>query len=118
MKPANRTSLSLLSGLLILLTSLAFSITTASAGITSGNSIMPSTITSEEISELLSLYRIDEEVKIENIEIKIFGQNDELVYSATVCHNIYECDERLNQFINQSDFITEVDGTKIYILKQ
>ena len=118
MKTAKNTSLSLLTGLLVLLTTLALPINNASAGIPTGSSILPYTITSQEFDELLSYASIDEEVTLENIKIKIYGTNDDLVYSADVCNNAYNCDDRLNQLINQSDFITEVENTKIYILNQ
>jgi hypothetical protein len=118
MKTAKKTSLSLLTGLLVLLATLAFSINNASAGIATGISILPYTVTSQEINELLSYASIDEDVIVENVKIKIYGNNDDLVYSANVCHNAYKCDDRLNQLINQSDFITEVDNTRIYILNQ
>ena len=118
MKPATKTSFSLLTGLLVLLASLTFSNTNASAGITTGSSIQPYTVTGQEINALLSFYGLDNDTKIYNIKIKIFGMNDELIYSAQVCQGIYDCDERLNQMLNQSDFITEVDNTRIYILNQ
>ena len=118
MNTAKKTYLSLLSGLLILLTSVTFSINDAKAGISTGSSMLPVVITEEEIHDLLVYANIYEEVKIENVKIKIYGANDELVYSANVCHSIYNCDDRLNQIINQSDFITEIDNTRIYILNQ
>jgi hypothetical protein len=118
MKTAKKTSLSLLTGLLVLLASLALPINNANAGIPTGNSILPFTITTQEFNELLSYASIDEDVTVENIKIKIYGTNDDLIYSANVCHNVYKCDDRLNQLINQSDFITEVDNIRIYILNQ
>ena len=123
MKTAKKTSLSLLTGLLVLIATFASSFNNASAGIPTENSvlpyaILPYTITDKEINELLSFASIDREVKIENIKIKIYGDNDDLVYSSNVCHNSYNCDDRLNQLINQSDFITEIDNTRIYILNQ
>lgn len=118
MKTAKKTSLSLLTGLLVLLASLAFTTNTASAGIPTGISILPYTVTELEFNELLEYASIDEDVTVEKIKIKIYGTNDDLIYSANVCHSAYKCDERLNQLINQSDFITEVDHTRIYILNQ
>jgi hypothetical protein len=89
-----------------------------SAGTIAGSSSLPYIVTQHEINALLSYYSLDRRIDINNIKIKIYGTNDELVYSAKVCQNVYECDERLNLLINQSDFVTEVDGTKIYILNQ
>ena len=113
-----KTSIRLLTGLLILLATLAFSINTASAGIPTGSSILPYTITEQEFNDLLSFANADEDVKIENVKIKIYGNDDDLIYSANVCHSAYNCDERLNRLINQSDFITEIDNTRIYFLIQ
>jgi hypothetical protein len=118
MNTAKKTSLSLLTGLLVLIATLATPISNASASDSTGNSMLPYIITEQEINELLSFASIDNEVKIENVKIKIFGSNDDLVYSSKVCHSTFNCDERLNQLINQSDFITEVDNTRIYILNQ
>ena len=118
MKTAKKKSLSLLTGLLVLLSSLAFSINNASAGIPTGISILAFTVTEQEFNELLSYASIDEDVSVEKIKIKIYGSNDDLIYSADVCHSAYKCDDRLNQLINQSDFITEVDNIRIYILNQ
>ena len=118
MNTAVRTTRSLRTGLLVLLATLTLSFTTVSAGTISGSSSLPYIVTQHEINTLLSHYFIDNRIEIHNITIKIYGANDELVYSAKVCQNVYECDERLNLLINQSDFITEVDDTKIYILNQ
>ena len=118
MKTAKKTSLSLLTGLLVLIAILASSFNNASVGMPTDNSILPYSITDQELNALLSFASIDREVKIENVKIKIFGSNDDLIYSSNVCQSTYNCDERLNQFINQSDFITEVDNVRIYILNQ
>lgn len=118
MKTAKKTSISLLTGLLVLIATVATSFNHASAGIPTGNSILPYSIPDQEYNDLLSFASIDKDVKIENIKIKIYTDNDELIYSSTVCQSTFNCDERLNQLINQSDFITEVDNTRIYILNQ
>ena len=118
MNTALRTSRSLTTRLLVLLTTLTFSFSLVSAGTITGSSSLPFTVTQHEINALLSQYSIDDKLEINNVKIKIYGNNDELIYSAKVCHNVYECDERLNLLINQSDFVTEVDDTKIYILNQ
>jgi hypothetical protein len=123
MKTAKKTSVGLVTGFLVLIATLATSFNSASAGIATGSSILPYStlpylITEQEVNDLLTFASIDREVEIENIKIKIFGNNDDLVYSSIVCQSIYKCDERLNQLINQSDFITEVDNVRIYILNQ
>jgi hypothetical protein len=118
MKKAKKTSFSLLTGLLVLIAIIASSFNNASAGTPTDNSLLPYPITDQELNSLLTFASIDREVKIENVKIKIFGNNDDLVYSSSVCQSTYNCDERLNQLINQSDFITEVDNVRIYILNQ
>ena len=118
MNTAKKTTSRPLTGLLILLTTLALSFNIASAGIPIGSSLLPISVSEQEYNDLLAFSNVDEDVKIENIKIKIYGNDDDLVYSANVCHSAYNCDDRLNQLINQSDFITEVDNTRIYILNQ
>lgn len=118
MKLATKTPLRLLTGLLVLLATLAFTHSPASAGNETGIYDPLSTVTELEIADLLSYYDIEEEVEVKNIQIKIYSISDNLVFSAEVCQKEYDCDERLNNFINQSDFITEVDNTRIYILNQ
>ncbi len=116
MKISNLRSVSFYLGLLVLFTSLTLATTKLSAGTLTGNHSLPYSISKIEIDKLLAFYSIEEDIKIENVKVKIFDKNDELIYSTQVCPSLNECDERLNQFINQSDFITEVDNTKIYIL--
>lgn len=119
MKPATKTSFRLLTGLLVLLATFAFSLSTANAGIKSGYNDPSTTVTDTEIADLLEYYSLEEEaLEIENIYIKIYSGDDNLIFSTKVCQKDYECDERLNNFINQSDFITEIDNTRIYILNQ
>jgi len=119
MKPATKTSFRLLTGLLVLLATFAFTLSAANAGINTGSYDPSTTVTDTEIADLLDYYSLEEEaVEIENIYIKIFGRDDNLIYSTKVCQKDYECDERLNNFINQSDFITEIDNTRIYVLNQ
>ncbi len=83
---------------------------------TAGNS--QATITDDKDQDLATPYPVFAEdlVLVKNITIQFYDTNLELVYSDTVCPQDYDCDERLNQLINQSDFITEVDGTMIFIL--
>jgi hypothetical protein len=118
MKNINKTTLVLLTGLLIFLTSVTVAFIPANASIISNNDSGYHHISETEINALLSLYSIDEEIPINNIIVKIFDKNDNLIFSDKVCQNLSECDERLNHLINQSDFLTEVDNTKIYILNQ
>jgi len=119
MKLINKTSLSLITGFLVLLTTLALPVTKANAEILAGDNSLPFIITQAEINNLLQYYSLDEETPgSATIIIEIFDKNDELIFSDNVCRKIYDCDERLNSLINQSDFITEIDNTKIYILNQ
>ena len=119
MKPATKTSSRLLSGIFVLLATLAFSITTASAGNETGTSDDHYKISENEISALLTAYNVfDEDIKVQNITVKIYSTDDNLVYSAEVCQQEFNCDKRLNFLINQSDFLTEIDNTKIYMLKK
>ena len=77
-------------------------------------------LTEGEVATLLAHYQaFDEEtITSKNITITFYDENFELVFSATVCPKDYECDARINQLINQSDFITEIDDTVIFILNQ
>jgi hypothetical protein len=118
MKTTKNTSPGLVIWLLVLLTTLSFSIKAASASYLSKNSEPTSIASEKDIKDLLVFAQIDEDVEIVNIYIKIYDLNDELIYSDEVCHNEYNCDDRLNQLLNQSDFITEIDNIKIYILNQ
>jgi len=116
MKIAHLRSSSLLLGLTVLLTTLSLRSTNASAGNISGGHSLIFSISESDVTNLLSFYSIEEETEAEKIKIKIYNKKDELIYSTNVCPSLDECDDRLNQFINQSDFITEVDNIKIYIL--
>ena len=115
MKNIKTTTLVLLTGLMVLLTSVT--IPTAKANVSNTEPIHYN-ISDTEISTLLTYYSIADEVPLKNTTVKIFDKNDNLIFSDRVCQNLSECDERLNHFINQSDFLIEVDNTKIYILNQ
>ena len=118
MKFHNKTPRSLRAGILVLLISFAFSITNTQAGIVSDSASVPFTVTAQEISALLTQYRLEDEIKIKHIQINIFNKKDELIYSEKVCFKTFESDKKLNHRINQSDFITEIDNTRIYITNQ
>jgi hypothetical protein len=118
MKSTKKTSRGLVPWLLVLLTALSFSIKAVSASYSDRNSETTSIVTEKDINDLLAFAKIDDDIVIQNINIKIYDLNDELIYAAEVCYNEYNCDDRLNQLLNQSDFITEIDNTKIYILSQ
>jgi len=118
MNHAKKTFNSLFIGLTVLLATLVLPVSDASAGNTTGNTILPEALSEEESQTLLEIYSLDEEVVVEQLTIKIYDSNDELIYSAKVCPMEYDCDERLNRMINDSDFITEVDDTRIYYLAQ
>ena len=118
MNPAKRTLSSLLLGLTVLFATLALPFSTASAGDTAGEEILPTTVSEQEVEALIKLYGWEEEVEVGNITVKIYDTNDNLIYSVKACQNALECDERINQIINASDFITEIDNTRIYYLDQ
>ena len=118
MKNINKTTLVLLTGLLVFLTSITLSLPEANAGIVTNNDSRHDNISETEINALLKYYSLEDEIPIKNIVVKIYDMNDNLVFSDKVCQNLSECDERLNHLINQSDFLTEIDNTKIYVLNQ
>ena len=105
MNHAKRTLSSLFLGLTVLLATLAVPFNVASAGITTGEEILPNNMSEQEAKALIKLYSLDEEVEVSNITVKIYNANDELIYSVEVCQNDFECDERINQIVNDSDFI-------------
>lgn len=120
MNHAKKTLASLTLGLTVLLATLATPFYTASAGDPTGKEILPNTITERESEALLTLYSLEDvaEVEAANIKVKIYNTDDELIFSTEVCQRDFECDDRINRMINQSDFITEVDNTRIYYLDQ
>jgi hypothetical protein len=118
MNHAKRTLSSLLLGLTVLLATLAIPLNPASAGTPTGEKILPNTVSDQDAEALIKLYGMEDEVEVKNITVKIYNNNDELIYSVEVCLNDFECDERINRIINDSDFITEVDNTRIYYLDQ
>ena len=118
MNHAKRTFSSLLIGLTVLFATLAMPFYAASAGEPVGKEILPNTVSEQEAEELIKLYELVNEVEVKNITVKIYNNNDELIYSVEVCKNDFECDERINQIVNDSDFVTEVDNTRIYYLDQ
>lgn len=118
MNPAKKTFGALFSGLFVLLATLALPFNIASAGELTGNSIHPANVSELETKALLEIYGLEDEVEVNNITIKIYNADDNLIYSTEVCQKDYDCDDRLINFINQSDFITEVDNTRIYYLDQ
>lgn len=118
MNHAKRTFGSLFLGLTVLLATLATPIYAVSAGDPPGEKILPKTISEQESEALLTLYSLEEAVEVKNITVKIYNANDELIYSTEVCQRDFECDDRINRMINQSDFITEFDNTRIYYLGQ
>ena len=50
--------------------------------------------------------------------IDLSDKQNELIFSTKVCQKDYDCDERINRMINESDFITEIGNTKIYYLEK
>ena len=119
MNHAKRTLASLILGLTVLLATLATPIYAASAGTTTGEKVLPTTVSEEESESLLKEYQLEDMVETSNnITVKIYNNNDDLIFSTKVCQRDFECDDRINRMINQSDFITEVDKTRIYYLDQ
>ena len=117
MKSLHKISFSLILSFFVLLATVAFPIKNANAETIIDGAILSNMFTEEEINELLAHYPIENEVEILRVKIKIYNNNHELVYSTTVCSKEYDCNERLNLFISQSDFVTEVDNIRIYFLK-
>ena len=115
MNPAKKTFSALFTGLLVLLATLAVPFT-ASAGETSGSPVRPNDVSEHDTNALLEIYSLEDKAEVKNITIKIYNADDNLIYSTEVCQKDYDCDDRLIRFINQSDFIMEVDNTKIYYL--
>ena len=118
MNHAKRTISSLILGLTVLLATLATPLLAASAGNPTGEEILPNTLSEQEAAALIKLYDVEDEVEVPNITVKIYNNNDELIYSIELCQNDFECDERVNQMVNNSDFVTEVDNTRIYYLDE
>lgn len=118
MKTATKLLRSLLIGLFVLLATLAFNFNYASAGTPTGSPDTTYRISEQEISSLLNYYTLDDEWEVKNIALKFYTQNAELVFSAQGCLKELDCDERINHLVNQSDFITEVDNTRIYFITQ
>lgn len=116
MNHAKKTLSVFITVLTVLLATLATPFYTASAGNPAGEKVLPTTLSEEESASLIKLYQLSDEVEVKNITVKIYNNNDELIYSVEVCKNDFECDERINQIINNSDFITEIDNTRIYYL--
>lgn len=116
MNHAKKTRFSLMLGLTVLLATLAAPIYAVSAGNPTGEKILPATVSEDETQALIELYGLEDEVEVKNITVKIYNNNDELIYSVEACLNDLECDERINHLINDSNFITEIDNTRIYYL--
>lgn len=119
MNHAKRKLSSLVLGLSVLLATLATPTYAAGAGLLTSEDVLPTTVSEDESEALLKEYKLDELVEsIDNITVKIYNNNDDLIFSTEVCQRDFECDDRINRMINQSDFITEVDNTRIYYLDQ
>ena len=117
MKTVNSTLKGLLLGIIVFLASVTLPNLSATANPVLSNSIANYMPTDSEISELLAYYSVEELQVAQFIKVQVFNNNLDLIYTDTMCQNDYECDQRLNLMLNQSDFITEVDNKKIYMLK-
>lgn len=117
MKTTNRTTKGLLIGIIVFLAAVAAPNLAANANPILSNAIYKYMPTEAEISELLAYYGVEELQMAQFVKVQVFNNHLDLVYSDTMCQNDYECDKRLNILLNQSDFITEIDNKKIYMLK-
>lgn len=73
-------------------------------------------ISSQEIENLLETYKVEEIAIADYKTVKIFDNNDNLVYSEKVYVCRFDEDARLLALLEQSDFLTEVNNVKIYKL--
>ena len=117
MKTANRKLKGLLLGVIVFLVSATIPNLTANANPILGKSLFSYMPTESEISELLAHYGVEEFQMAQFIKVQVFNNNLDVIYTETMCQDDYECDKKLNLLLNQSDFITEVDNKKIYMLK-
>ena len=71
-------------------------------------------VSNKEMELLLETYEI-EELKISSYKtVKIYDENDNLVYAEKVSVTRLEDDARLLALIDKSDFLTEVNDVKFY----
>lgn len=74
-------------------------------------------ISQKEINDLLEIYKPEVIEPNTVINIKIYDQFDQLMYSDKVAVNQVPGDIRLNALLDKSDFLMDLDNTKIYKLK-
>ena len=79
--------------------------------------IKVATITQEEIDNLLEIYKPPVPPSHTHLNVKIYNEHDHLIYSDKVELSKIDTDLRLSALLNGSDYITEIDNTKIYKLK-
>ena len=75
-------------------------------------------ISNQEIENLLEVYKVEETSISSYKTVKIFDNNDNLIYSEEVYVCRFDEDARLLALLEQSDFLTEVDDVKYYKLDQ
>ena len=74
-------------------------------------------ISQKEINDLLEIYKPEVIEPKTVINIKIYDQFNQLMYSDEVAVNQVPGDIRLNALLDKSDFLMDLDNTKIYKLK-
>ena len=75
------------------------------------------TISEDEIQLLLETYKVEASDISTYKTVKVFDENDALVYSEDVDNARFDSDLRLKALLNQSDYLTEVNDVKYYKLK-
>ena len=104
-------------GLSIFITSLVPSMVMAGPGSNDDKkNVTVEGISSQEIENLLETYKVEEIAIADYKTVKIFDNNDNLVYSEKVYVCRFDEDARLLALLEQSDFLTEVNNVKIYKL--
>jgi len=77
-----------------------------------------SVISIGELENLLSIYSIPHVKPSPVTFVKIFDTDDQLIFSTKISKAEFPKDLRLQRLLDQSYFLTEVDDTKLYILKK
>gem|GEM_PF-5639517 len=75
-------------------------------------------ISTDEIDQLLATYNAKIVPPSTAVLIKIYSENDHLIFSLKVNRCDLEKDVRLQSLLDQAYYITEIDDTRIYISKK
>ena len=116
MKSLLKKRTALLLGLGVLTTAISPAIAAVNMDPENGK-IKVATITQEEIDNLLEIYKPQVQSSHTHLNVKIYNEHDHLIYSDKVELSKIDTDLRLSALLNGSDYITEIDNTKIYKLK-